>query len=55
MKTLFSSDQDLERAFLKRFGNYGISLYKANASLTNWSKLTLDNSANPSIIATPCN
>jgi len=55
MRKLFSSDQDLERAFLKRFGNYGLSLYKANASLTNWSKLTLDNSANPIVISTPCN
>ncbi|MDY0090825.1 MAG: hypothetical protein RBR78_10740 [Flavobacteriaceae bacterium] len=35
---------NLERAFLKEFGNYGISIYKAtDENLTNWKKLKLKN------------
>ena len=43
---------DLEKKFLEKYGNYGVGLYKANASLTNWGKLTLDASGN--VVNDPC-
>lgn len=43
---------DLEKKFLEKYGNYGVGLYKVNASLTNWGKLTLDASGN--VVNDPC-
>jgi hypothetical protein len=37
-----ANKNNLERAFLRKFSNYGISLYKANDDLSNWNKLTMD-------------
>jgi hypothetical protein len=56
MEKVYSKDSDKERAFLKRFKEYGISVYKANTDLTDWSKLSLDNpnSNNSSVTPTPC-
>jgi hypothetical protein len=53
----YSKDSDLERVFLQSFGSYGISLYKANSTLTNWSKQTLNitNPNAPFVVSTPCN
>ena len=43
---------DLEKKFLEKYGNYGVGLYKVNASMTNWGKLTLDASGN--VVNNPC-
>jgi hypothetical protein len=52
----YSKNPNKELAFLNRFANYGISLYKADSTITNWSKLTTDNSnTNQPVIETPCN
>lgn len=51
-------DSNPERAFLKKFADYGVSVYKAtDTNLTNWAKLNLDdpNSNNPNVISIPCN
>ncbi|HLO72807.1 MAG TPA: hypothetical protein VK164_02635 [Flavobacterium sp.] len=57
MQIIYSSDSNSERAFLKKFSNYGISLYKADSTLTNWSKLSLTDpvSANSIVNNSPCN
>src|SRR5690606_16784163 len=40
----YKKDNNLERAFLKRFAQYGISIYKASdENLSNWDKLELNN------------
>jgi hypothetical protein len=56
MKEVYRKDSNSERAFLKRFKEYGISVYKANIEVTEWSKLSLNNpnSNNSSVIPTPC-
>lgn len=50
---------ELEFSFLTQFQNFGISLYKANADLTSWTKLELESNPNflPPFIVTekPCN
>ncbi len=43
---------DLEKKFLEKYGNCGLSLYKANENLTNWGKLTLN--TNGSVENNPC-
>ena len=46
-----------EVAFLQRFSNHGIKLFKTNSSMTNWDSLSLDNT-NPNVPKakkTPCN
>ena len=47
---------NLEKFFLEKFADFGISLYKADDSLNNWNKLELANgSAGTSIVASkPC-
>lgn len=57
MQEVYSSDSNSERAFLKKFSNYGVSLYKADSTLTNWSKLSLTEpvSANSIVNNSPCN
>lgn len=49
-------NSNIEMTFLNRFSNYGISLYKANTSLTKWDKLDVDNTniSNPTVKPTPC-
>ncbi len=42
----------LEKSFLEQFAAFGISIYKANTTLSSFSKLSLNNS---SITSTPCN
>jgi hypothetical protein len=37
------SKGNLERSFLEQFGEFGISLYKANDELTSWDNLKLEN------------
>ena len=57
MQREYRKDSDNERAFLKKFNNYGIGLYKANdQNLSNWSRLELDDptSDNPNVNAIPC-
>jgi hypothetical protein len=45
-----------EKAFLKFLDGNNISLYKANESLTEWSKLNLNEEPNTStVVPTPCN
>lgn len=57
MKLDLQRSPDKELGFLKKFSNFGISLYKANTTMTNWSKLTLQNpnSQNPTVLPVPCN
>ena len=56
-KEVTNGNSDLERVFLKKFKDYGISLYKAsNNSMENWDKLKLpDNTPNPEVEHQPCN
>jgi len=51
------SNNQLEKSFLQQFQGFGISLYKANNNLTNWSKLDLSTTPNSplTVIETPCN
>ncbi len=46
------SNGQLEKSFLEQFKDFGISLYKADAELNNFSKLTLNNGV---VTSTPCN
>jgi hypothetical protein len=51
-----SPTPNYERAFLRFMSNSNISLYKANSTLTNWSKLTLsNNSPTATVNSTKCN
>ncbi|WP_343587734.1 hypothetical protein [Flavobacterium sp.] len=43
----------LEESFLQQFGSFGISLYKADSSMSKWNKLTLNTTTNKTI-QTPC-
>ena len=47
------SNGDLEKSFLDQFKDFGISLYKADTNVSNFSKLTLNSSKN--VTSTPCN
>ena len=52
---LYAKNKDqLEKSFLEQFAAFGISLYKANDSLTLLNNLTLD-LGQSTITATPCN
>ncbi len=50
----FIVDADFEKAFLNYFGDYNISLFKADGAISNWSKLSLDSPIGP-VEETPCN
>ena len=51
-----SPNPNYERSFLKFMSSSNVSLYKANSTLTNWSKLTLsNNSATARVISKNCN
>jgi|GEM_PF-6001159 len=54
LKKYYGDNQsNLEKAFLKKYGNYGISLFKAtDYNLTGWEKLQLNNERVDRI---PCN
>lgn len=56
MQDVFSSDSDIEKAFINRFKDYGISLYRANADITQWTKIELENplAEEPVKKETPC-
>ncbi|MFZ4107094.1 hypothetical protein [Flavobacterium sp.] len=41
----YENDSNSERAFLRFMSSSNVSLYKANATLTNWSKLYLSNNS----------
>ncbi|WP_329804648.1 hypothetical protein [Flavobacterium facile] len=52
----YVKDSNYERAFLKFMSSSNVSLYKANSTLTNWSKLSLsNNSATATVNSTNCN
>lgn len=52
----FARDNNYERAFLKFMSSSNVSLYRANSTLTNWSKLSLsNNSATATVNSTNCN
>lgn len=52
----YDNDNNYERAFLRFMSNSNVSLYKANSTLTNWSKLSLSNtSATATVNSTNCN
>jgi hypothetical protein len=53
-----ANNYDYQRVFLQKYGTpFGIDLFDANPSYTNWSKLSLNNptATNPTVISTPCN
>ena len=51
-----SPNPNYERVFLRSMYNSNVSLYKANSTLTNWSKLSLsNNSATATVNSTNCN
>ena len=47
---------DLEKYFLNKYSNAGISLYKADNDMSNWNKLTLQDDTNGTEVVTsiPC-
>ena len=47
-----SHKNDLEKYFLQRFAQYGIQLFKADNDLSNWNKLSLNNSSQ--VLSIPC-
>lgn len=52
----YFKDSNYERAFLKFMSSSNVSLYRANSTLTNWSKLSLsNNSATATVNSTNCN
>ena len=52
----FANDNNYERAFLSMISNTNVLLYKANSTLTNWSKLSLSNNAPTATVnSTNCN
>ena len=48
------SSSNYERAFLRQFYGFNVSLYKANSTLTNWSRLQV-NTLTGIVVDTPCN
>ena len=48
---------DLERVFLREFGNFGITIYKASdENISNWNKLEMNGDIiNPQVNEIPCN
>ncbi|CAM4366540.1 hypothetical protein [Flavobacterium terrigena] len=50
----YQKDSNYERGFLRQFFGFNVSLYKANANLSNWSKLSI-NSITANVTTTPCN
>lgn len=54
MEKEYNKSNDLEKTFLKLYGNYGIAFYKAtDANLSNWERLELDD--NDNVKDTNCN
>lgn len=53
LKEEYIKDNNYERVFLKLMGHSNVSLYKANSTLTNWSKLSVNPFNNVS--SKPCN
>jgi hypothetical protein len=47
------TDEDVIVEVTKGLASYGIGMYQANADLSDWSKLTVDENNNK--ISTPCN
>lgn len=51
-----NNSNNLEKYFLQKFGSFGISLYKADNNLDNWSQLELDSSSGTLVVQPkPCN
>ena len=53
-----ANNNEYQKVFLQKYGTtFGIDLFDANASYTNWSKLSLSKptAPNPTVISTPCN
>jgi len=53
-KEMTSGTRNYERAFLNQLQNLNVSLYQANADLTDWNRLQLNQTTN-STVKTPCN
>ena len=52
----YANDNNYERAFLRIIANTNVLLYKANATLTNWSKQSLSNNTPTATVnSTNCN
>jgi len=51
-KLYAKSNGQLEKSFLKQFGAFGVSIYKADATLNSFNKLA---SSNSTVTSTPCN
>jgi hypothetical protein len=55
----YSTDSNLEHAFLEHFADFNLSLFKADSNLTTWSELKINLPTSPSIPSTvlpiPCN
>ncbi|MDX6188882.1 hypothetical protein SGQ83_05940 [Flavobacterium sp. Fl-318] len=49
----YENSGDLEKTFLKEFGAFGISFYKADELLTEWKKLQIDK-ATEEVTPVPC-
>ena len=51
-----SANPNYEKVFLKKMFYSNVSLYQANSTLTNWSKLSISsNISNPTVNSTNCN
>src|SRR5690606_18913826 len=50
----YRKDNNYEKVFLEQFGDHNISLYKANADITDWSRLDLNESVG-TVFENPCN
>ncbi|MBE9575373.1 hypothetical protein [Flavobacterium proteolyticum] len=55
LKEEFNIDNNYERVFLKFMAHTNVSIYKANSTLTNWNKLSMDTGITNTVKSTPCN
>ncbi len=57
----YDKDNNYERVFLQFFADFNLNVYKANATLTKWNRLTLlapdfpTANSNTTVISSPCN
>ena len=56
LRDIYRKSSDLELTFLEQFKDFGISLYKANDTLDDWSALQTDPILFPgTVFESPCN
>lgn len=55
LQDAYDESSNLELTFLTFFEAAGISIYKANSTLDNWSKLSSDPLINGTVLEEPCN